>query len=384
MILENAKIILKDKVIDGSVRIDGASIAEVSEGYIGKDERIDIKGKYLAPGIIELHSHGGGGYDFLDDDDEAITKASDAHLEHGVTSILPTAVSTSDDALFRFIDRYLGIDKNIHPNLIGIHLEGPFFSVKEKGAQEDRFIRPIDIGYAMKVLERAEGAVRRWSFAPELDGADEFMEKLNAEGVMLSAAHTSATYDDISRAYDHGLRMLTHFYSGMSTITRIDGRRVLGAVESGYLIDDLYTEIIPDGHHLPPELLKFIFRFKRNDRITGCSDSMRAAGMGEGPSILGPQENGLDVIVEDGVAKLPDRTAYAGSVAVGDTMARVLRSALGLTMPEIFRILSLQSAAALGIDNMKGSIEKGKDADIIVLDENLETRMVFLNGKRRK
>ena len=297
-----------------------------------------------------------------------------------MTSILPTAVSTSDEAPFRFIDRYLGIDKKIHPTSSEYILRGHSSQQRRKV----RFIRAVDIPYTMSILEKAEGTERRGAFAPELDGAEEFMDRLNAEGVMLSAAHTSAAYDDISRAYDHGLKMLTHFYSGMSTITKDKGEKILGTVESGYLIDDLYTEIIQDGYHLPPELLKFIFRFKRNDRITGCSDSMRAAGMGEGPSILGPKENGLDVIVEDGVAKLPDRTAYAGSVAVGDTMARVLRSALGLTMPEIFRILSLQSAAALGIDNMKGSIEKGKDADIIVLDENLETRMVFLNGKRRK
>ena len=384
MILENAKIVLKDQVIDGSVRIEDGTIAEVAGKCNGCDERIDVSGMYIAPGIIELHSHGGGGYDFLDNDDEAILRASDAHLGHGVTSILPTAVSASDEALFRFIERFRKIDKDKHPNLIGIHLEGPFFSLKEKGAQEDRFIRPVDIGYCMKILEKAEGSIRRWSFAPELDGAMDMMDLLGKEGIMLSAAHTSATYDDISRAYDHGLRMLTHFYSGMSTITRDRGRRILGAIESGYLIDDLYTEIIPDGHHLPPELLSFIFRFKRNDRITGCSDSMRAAGMGEGPSILGAADNGLDVIVEDGVAKLPDRSAYAGSVAIGDSMARTLRKALGLGLPEIFRIISLQSAAALGIDNTKGSIEKGKDADIIVIDENLETRMVFLGGIRRK
>lgn len=384
MVLENARIILKDEVIPGSVEIEGHLIRRISTEPIPGAPRLDLKWKYLAPGIVELHSHGGGGYDFLDNDDEAIAKASECHLMHGVTSILPTAVSASDEALFSFIERFNGIDRNVHRNIIGIHLEGPFFSQEEKGAQEERFIRPVDIEYCKKVLDMAKGNIKRWSFAPELEGSDVMMDILRKEGIMLSAAHTSATYDDISRAFDHGLRMLTHFYSGMSTIKRVNGRRILGTVESGYLIDELYTEIIPDGYHLPPDLLRLIFRLKRNDRITGCSDSMRAAGMGEGPSILGPRDNGLDVIVEDGVAKLPDRSAYAGSVAIGDSMARTLRRALSLPLPDIFRILSLQPAEALGIAGSKGSIEEGKDADLIVLSDDLETEIVFLGGERRK
>ncbi len=206
-----------------------------------------------------------------------------------MTSILPTAVSTSDEAPFRFIDRYLGIDKKIHPTSSEYILRGHSSQQRRKV----RFIRAVDIPYTMSILEKAEGTERRGSFAPELDGAEEFMDRLNAEGVMLSAAHTSAAYDDISRAYDHGLKMLTHFYSGMSTMTKDKGEKILGTVESGYLIDDLYTEIIQDGYHLPPELLKFIFRFKRNERITGCSDSMRAARMEEGPS---PQSQSLSII----------------------------------------------------------------------------------------
>ena len=206
-----------------------------------------------------------------------------------MTSILPTAVYTSDEAPFRFIDRYLGIDKKIHPTSSEYILRGHSSQQRRKV----RFIRAVDIPYTMSILEKAEGTERRGSFAPELDGAEEGMDRLNAEEVMLSAAHTSAAYDDISRAYDHGLKMLTHFYSGMSTITKNKGKKILGTVESGYLIDDLYTEIIPDGYHLPPKLLKFIFRFKRNERITGCSDSMRAARMEEGPS---PQSQSLSII----------------------------------------------------------------------------------------
>ena len=300
-----------------------------------------------------------------------------------MTTLLATTLACPLETLIAFFSSFREAVSQDTGNLYGIHLEGPFFSLQEKGAQEERFIIPINESFYNTVLSEAGSLIKRWSLAPELEGAEKMLDDLRDTGILFSAAHTSATYDDISRAYDHGLTMLTHFYSGMSGIKREKGRRILGAIESGYLIDNLYVELICDGYHLPPELLNMIFKLKKHEMITATSDSMRAAGMPDGPSVLGPKENGLDVIVEDGVAKLLDRSAYAGSVTIGNKMAGTLFEKAGRTMPEIFNFLSLNPARALGLDETKGSIEIGKDADLIVLDDEFNIQNVFLKGERR-
>lgn len=384
MIISNAKIILEKKVISGSLVIEDGKIKAIHEGGAPLyGTALDIHGAYLAPGIIELHSHGAAGCDFLDGGAEPILQAAKAHLAHGVTTLLATTLACPLETLIAFFSSFREAVSQDTGNLYGIHLEGPFFSLQEKGAQEERFIIPINESFYNTVLSEAGSLIKRWSLAPELEGAEKMLDDLRDTGILFSAAHTSATYDDISRAYDHGLTMLTHFYSGMSGIKREKGRRILGAIESGYLIDNLYVELICDGYHLPPELLNMIFKLKKHEMITATSDSMRAAGMPDGPSVLGPKENGLDVIVEDGVAKLLDRSAYAGSVTIGNKMAGTLFEKAGRTMPEIFNFLSLNPARALGLDETKGSIEIGKDADLIVLDDEFNIQNVFLKGERR-
>lgn len=384
MIISNAKIILEKKVISGSLVIEEGKIKAIQEGGTPPHgTALDIHGAYLAPGIIELHSHGAAGCDFLDGGAEPILQAAKAHLAHGVTTLLATTLACPLETLIEFFSSFREVVSQDVGNLYGIHLEGPFFSLQEKGAQEERFIIPINESFYNTVLSEAGSLIKRWSLAPELEGAEKMLDDLRDTGILFSAAHTSATYDDISRAYDHGLTMLTHFYSGMSGIKREKGRRILGAIESGYLIDDLYVELICDGYHLPPELLNMIFKLKKHEKITATSDSMRAAGMPDGPSVLGPKDNGLDVIVEDGVAKLLDRSAYAGSVTIGNKMAGTLFEKAGRTMPEIFNFLSLNPARALGLEETKGSIEIGKDADLIVLDDEFNIQNVFLKGERR-
>ena len=384
MIISNAKIILEKKVISGSLVIEEGKIKAIQEGGTPPHgTALDIHGAYLAPGIIELHSHGAAGCDFLDGGAEPILQAAKAHLAHGVTTLLATTLACPLETLIEFFSSFREVVSQDVGNLYGIHLEGPFFSLQEKGAQEERFIIPINESFYNTVLSEAGSLIKRWSLAPELEGAEKMLDDLRNTGILFSAAHTSATYDDISRAYDHGLTMLTHFYSGMSGIKREKGRRILGAIESGYLIDDLYVELICDGYHLPPELLNMIFKLKKHEKITATSDSMRAAGMPDGPSVLGPKDNGLDVIVEDGVAKLLDRSAYAGSVTIGNKMAGTLFEKAGRTMPEIFNVLSLNPARALGLEETKGSIEIGKDADLIVFDDEFNIQNVFLKGERR-
>ncbi len=389
MIIRNSRIVLENKVVRGSLRIKGSRIVAVSRSEIPPlegEELIDTEDSYVMPGFVDLHTHGSGGFDFMDGEVSDITGAARSLAVHGTTTCLPTLLTSSDEDLFLFLRNFRKAVKKsgytVTSKMPGIHLEGPYFSMTEKGAQDPRYIRTPDKAHYMKIIEAADGSIIRWSVAPELDGALEMINALSKEGVLISGGHTAATYEDVTKAYDLGMKMLTHFYSGMSSITRHGGFRVLGTVEAGYLIDDLYLELIGDGMHLPPELLKLIFRFKRHDRITVCSDSMRGAAMGCGPSILGSKANGTPVIIEDGIAKMPDRTCFAGSVATGDVLARTLHRIVGLEMEEVSRITSFLPAGLIGISDETGSIAEGKKADLVICDDNINIKSVFVDGKR--
>lgn len=384
----NAHLVLPDGVLQhGFLKEENGKI--LSFGNMDKNltiegEQIDCAGLYLAPGFIDIHTHGGGGYDYMDGTVQAILGAARAHLRHGTTSLLPTTLTSSDEDLFLAIDNFKQAQK-IHsnmPNLIGLHLEGPYFDMFQKGAQPEQYIQNPNPRHYMKIMEHADGCIKRWSIAPELPGALEMADRLIPMGVMFSAGHTAATYDQMQDAFDHGIRHLTHFYSGMSTITRKGGFRVLGAVESGYLIDGLTVELIADGMHLPPELLRLILKCKNHDHICLCTDSMRGAGMPEGPSILGPTQGGQNVIIEDGIAKMPDRSCFAGSVATTDRLVRVMVQQAGLSLWEAIKMITLLPAQFIGIDSTKGSISVGKDADLVLFDSDINISSVYISGTK--
>jgi len=382
----NARLVLPDGVRqNGFLKEDAGKIlsfGDMDNSLIGVGEIIDCGGRYLAPGFIDIHSHGGGGFDYMDGSAEDIVGAARAHLRHGTTSVLPTTMTSSDEDLFLTIDNFKEAKKvrENMPDLLGLHLEGPYFDMVEKGAQPDQYIQNPRPEHYMKVMERADGCIKRWSLAPELPGALEMADRLLPMGVMLAAGHTAATYDQMKEAFDHGIRHLTHFYSGMSTIVRKGGFRVLGVVESGYLIDGLTVELIADGMHLPPVLLRLILKCKNHDEICLCTDSMRGAGMPEGPSILGPRKGGQDVIIEGGIAKMPDRTCFAGSVATTDRLVRVMVYEAGLPIWEAVKMASLLPAKFIGEDGRKGSIEAGKDADLVLFDEDINVSAVYVGG----
>lgn len=388
MLIYNARLVLEHEILHGSMRIQDGRIAEISGDDIVPERQeptLDADGAYVMPGVVDLHTHGAGGFDFMDGAVSDIINAAAALARHGTTTCLPTTLTSSDDDLFRFLRNFKEAVANESDDVVarmpGVHLEGPYFDMVEKGAQDPRYIRQPTKSHYSKILEIADGSILRWSLAPELEGSMELIDTLSERGILVSGAHTAATYADVKQACEHGMRLLTHFYSGMSTITRHGGFRVLGAVESGYLIDDLYVELISDGMHLPPELLELIFKCKPHDRITVCSDSMRGAGSADGPSILGPKNNGTAVVIEDGIAKMPDRTCFAGSVATGDRLIRTLHTVLGLELDEIARIASLQPARLIGMEHEIGSIAVGKNADLIICDDDITIRNVLIHGK---
>lgn len=384
----NARLVLKDGLVQRGFLTEEngliTSMGEASQMSAPCGEVIDCNGCYLSPGFIDLHTHGAGGYDFMDGRMEDIVGGARAHMRHGTTGLMPTTLTSSDEDMFAAIDAYhqaQAVRENT-PHLLGLHLEGPYFAQEQKGAQPARYIKNPDPEHYLKVLEYANGAVKRWSLAPELPGAIEMVEKISDSGILLSAAHTNATLEQMRLAFNHGVTLLTHFYSAMSSIVRVDGHRKLGVVESGYLLDGLFIEIIADGMHLPPELLQLILKCKNHNEICLCTDSMRGAGMPDGKYILGSMKDGQEVIVGDGVATLADRSAFAGSVATADRLVRVMVYQAGLSVWEAVKMITLNPARLIGQDGKTGSLEVGKRADLVVFDEDILVKSVYVSGLR--
>ena len=303
------------------------------------------------------------------------------HLNHGTTSIMPTTLSSGIEELksaISNIGKAMKIKDNM-PNIIGAHLEGPYFSLNQSGAQNPKYIKNPKRDEYEELLEYGDGIIKRWSFAPELDGSEEFCKALMKRNIVPSIAHSDAEYDDIMKISGLGCKLVTHLYSGMSTITRRKGYRHLGVVESAYLIDDMMVEVIADGMHLPSELLKLIYKFKGADKICLVTDSMRGAGMSDGPSILGSLNDGMDCIIEDGIAKLTDKTAFAGSVATSDRLIRTFVKQVGVGVAEAVKMMTENPAKVMGLNN-KGSLKKGYDADIVMFNEDINITMVMLSG----
>ncbi len=375
----NAQIIAQTGIYAGQVLVEGGKIAQVSYDApidCTPDEVIDVQGDYLSPGFIDTHTHGGGGFDFMDGED-AIYGACLAHLRHGTTTILPTTITGSKEELFDYVRAFekVELEKEGHPTIHGLHLEGPYFAKEQAGAQNPIYLRnpsPEEYETVFSFTDR----IKRWSFAIELPGSDAFLRRLREQGIVSSLAHSQASCAQTMRAHENGLSCLTHFYSCMTTVARVNAYRVAGAIEAGYLLDDVFVEVIADGCHLPADLLKLIYKVKGPERICLVSDSMNAAGMPDGEYTLG----GLPVIKEDGVAKLMDRSAFAGSVATTDRLVRTFYQLTDVPLYQVVKMASLTPAKLLGIEASKGSIAPGKDADLLIFDKEITIKQVMVRG----
>lgn len=383
--ITNGKIITPSKIIEsGCVLIIDDAIAEVSERNIEVDDatEIDANGKYISPGFIDIHVHGGGGYDFMDATENAFITIAETHARYGTTSMLPTTLTSTRELLIQTLDTFeQASKKNTNgAQLLGMHLEGPYISMNQIGAQDPRFIREPNPDEYKEIISNYS-CIKRWSAAPELKGAIEFGRYLKSKNILPAIAHTDAIYEEVLEAFNNGYTLITHLYSAMSGVTRRNAYRYAGVIESAYIIDDMDVEIIADGIHVPSPLLKLAYKIKGADRIALITDAMRAAGTNVTESILGDVENGLNVIVEDGVAKLPDRTAFAGSVATADRLVRTIINETKVSLIDAVKMITQTPARILKIDDKKGSIEKGKDADIVIFDEAINIDTTIIKGK---
>ena len=384
-LIRNVRIVDGGQILAGSILIDEGKIKAILPPNADDDaEIIDGAGLYASAGFIDTHTHGGGGYDFMDETAEAFIGAGRMHLSHGTTTIVPTTLSSSLEGLVRSVRVFQEAREAMAEEqyMPGMHLEGPYFAMNQRGAQDPRYIKDPDPEEYRKVIEIADGAIIRWSVAPERKGAMEMGDYLTEHGILPSIGHTDATYADCVEALKHGYRHVTHLYSCTSTITRKDGFRILGVTESAYCLDGLTVEVIADGCHLPPELLHMIVKCKGVDKVSMVSDSLRPAGLDVKESISGSLTDGQRCIIEDGVAKLPDHSAFAGSIATADRLVRTMWKQAGVPLADTIRMMSENPARLIGVDGRKGRLLPGKDADVVLFDENVQVKAVYYMGRK--
>lgn len=387
MLIKNAEIVTEKEILsDYDLLVNDGKIEKIAKNIKADCEIIDAKGAYLLPGLIDIHTHGGFGGDFMDCEDESFDNALKFHASCGVTSLLATSVTASVEQtvnMINFTREYMKKD-HLPCNILGVHLEGPYLSLKNKGAQHESFIlTPSRDDYSF-ILENSD-VVARVTLAPELDGAEKMIKDLTKAGIIVSGGHDDARYDTIAPAIDAGMSHCTHHWCAMSSVSMKDGVRSIGLMEAGLLDNRLTVEQIADNHHITPEMVKLVFKCKGADKMCLVSDSLRAGGMPVGPTLytlgLKTDPNAQKFIVSDGVARLPDGSRYAGSIqSVGQMLKNVVCDA-DISLVDGVKMVSLTPAKILGKDSEIGSIKLGKRADLCLFDKNFVNKLTVNGGK---
>ena len=349
-------------------------------------EIINAEGNYLLPGFIDIHIHGGGGADFMDATPEAFETAVKSHLQHGTTTLVPTAMSASEKDLTAFLKAFKSFRKNSKYGALtpGVHLEGPYFSgasAKSGGAQPRDILRLPDINEVERLLKTADGDILRWDAAPELPGADEFARCMTDNGILCAIAHSNADSEEAQRGIDCGFSHVTHFYNAVTTYHKTGQTVYGGIVETAYLNSGVTVELICDGKHIPRDILKLALKIKGVNSVAAITDAMRLSGTDMRQGKLGSLANGTDVIADDGVAKLPDMSSFAGSVATMDRCLKVLCLDYGISLTDASVMLSGTPARLLRLGSTKGRIQNGMDADMGLVNREMAVMCVISNGK---
>ncbi len=376
--IKSDKIIVGENLFSGYVYIDNGVIFDVTDKEMPFETEYDYTGNFVSPGFIETHTHGGGGYPFLSSSVDSVINACDFHLTHGATSIVPTVSTDSFTAMKQAVENISKAKKSgkSKAKILGAHLEGPYLSDKQTGAQSGGNVkRPVEEEY-VGLIDEFNGDIFRWTYAPEQDTDAKFCKYLSSRGIVVSAGHTDAVFDDMKKAVESGCNLVTHLYSCTSTITRNQGFRSLGVIESAYLLDDLFVEIIADGKHLPPELIKMIVKIKGADKVILTTDSLEIVGS----SVLSGVMSGVEYDVEDGVCKLKDRSGFAGSIATCNSLIKTLVFECGYSVPFAVQMITETPAKLFNLN--AGSFAKGKDADVVVFDDKIDVLSVFVSGKK--
>ena len=361
---------------DGSVLIRDGKILEVTNcdlAVIGAT-LIDAKGMYVLPGGVDIHVHGGGGSDFMECTEEAFRKAVKTHMRYGTTSIFPTLSSSTVPMIEQASETCTRLMAEENSPILGLHLEGHYLNMAMAGGQIPENIKNPDPNEYIPIVEKWE-CIKRWDAAPELPGAIQFGKYIKAKGILASVAHTQAEFEDMRTAYEAGYTHATHFYNAMPGFHKRREYKYEGTVESIYLLDDMTVEVVADGIHVPPTILRLVYKIKGVERTCLITDALACAAS-DSKEAFDPR-----VIIEDGVCKLSDRSALAGSIATMDRLIRTMVQKADVPLADAVRMASETPARIMGVYDRKGSLQKGKDADIIVMDDELKIRAVWAMGQ---
>ena len=361
---------------NGSVIISDNKILEVSNcdlAVVGA-KIVDARGMYVVPGGVEIHVHGGGGRDFMEGTEDAFRTAVEAHMQHGTTSIFPTLSSSSIPMIKAAAETTEKLMAEKDSPILGLHLEGHYFNMKMAGGQIPAYIKNPDPNEYIPLLEETN-CIKRWDASPELPGALQFGKYVSSKGILVSVAHTQAEFEDIRAGYEVGYTHATHFYNAMPGFHKKNEYKYEGTVESIYLMDDMTVEAIADGIHVPPTILRLIYKVKGVDKTALITDALACAAS-DSKTAFDPR-----VIIEDGVCKLADRSALAGSIATMDRLIQTMTFKAEVPLFDTCRMISETPAKIMGVYDRKGSLERGKDADILLLDNDLNVRGVWAMGK---
>ena len=376
--ITNAQILTPHGWVEnGTISFCDGCITSIKEGGIDVSDKnvTDAQGAYIIPGGIDLHVHGGGGHDFMECSEEAFRLAAKTHLRHGTTAIYPTLGAASHEGMMQAIEITERLMAEPNSTIMGLHFEGPYLNPQMAGGQIPEYIcNPAAEQYTEML--NSTNCIKRWDAAPELEGSMEFAQYAASKGVMVAIAHTTADYNTLQEAYNAGFTHATHFYNAMTSVHKRREFKYEGTIEGVYLIDGMSVELIADGIHVPPAILRLVHKIKGTERICLVTDAMACTG-GDTDKVFDER-----VIIEDGVCKLADRSALAGSIATMDRLIRTMVQKAEIPLAEVVCMTSETPARIMGIYDRKGSLAVGKDADIVMMDDSLTIRGVWSMGQQ--
>lgn len=382
MILQNARLVFADRLQPrGSVRVQGGTIAEVATEPLAAapgEEIVDLAGQFLAPGFIDLHIHGARRNDTMDATPEAFAEVCRFHASGGTTSLALTTVTATSQDIRRVIDAVEAWRRQppAGARVLGVHIEGPYFSKEKPGAHHLALIRAPERAEWERWLAHA-GAITQITLAPELPGALELIDAFSAAGIRVSGGHSDAWDEEAAAGFAHGMRQVTHTYNCMSTARRRGPYRIAGLLEFALGEPEILCELIADGRHVSPTLMRMLYHAKGPDGIALITDASAGAGLAEGETF---QLLHIDCLVRDGVGLTADGRALAGSTS---TMIRCVRNVVqlvGVPLVEAVRMATLNPARALGLHERKGILAPGADADLVAFNDEFEVTRTLVGG----
>jgi len=378
MIFTNARLIFSDGIRDGlEVVVEEGKIAAICERSLAHREHeiIDLNGNYLAPGFIDLHVHGALGRDTMEASAEAFRSICDFHASGGTTSLLLTTATAPLNEILKVLQAVRDFRSAITP-IVGVHVEGPFISKAKAGAQRAEFIQDPSPDAVRQLLEHVD-VLKRVTIAPELPGALEATDVFHAHGISVSGGHSDAWEENARAAFDRGMRSVTHTFNCMSSARRRDIYRVAGLLEFALSEPDISCELIADGHHVSPTLMKMLYHAKGPQGICLVTDATAGAGLREGSRFA---LFGKDCIVENGVCLLANHSALAGSAARMIDLVRAMVREVNVPLNEAIAMATGNPAHAMGLET-KGRLIVGADADLVVLSPQMEAVRTFIAGR---